>query len=82
MQNIFIKTLEELSKKIHAVSGRKEDIAQVVKQVTNISITPDMIHIRAGTVRFTVSPTYKAALLLKKNELLEKLKQFNISTIE
>jgi hypothetical protein len=79
--NLFNSLLEELSKKIKGNELYKNDISLEIKNILGISINPDQISIKNGTLFINVSPTIRSAILLKKESLIKALSKYNIKTI-
>lgn len=54
----------------------KEAIQKALKDATGLDIAKDRISIRNGTVYLDIKPLYKNEVLLKKEQILTKLKKY------
>lgn len=79
--SLFSSILDELSKKLQKGEQYKKEISKDIEEIIGITVLPDQIIIKNKTLFISVSPTIKTVILLKKQKLLEQLKQYNIKSI-
>lgn len=79
--SLFNDLLDKISKKLQGSELYKIEISDKVSSVIGIKINPDQIFIKKGLLSFSVSPTIKSLILIKKNILLKELQSYNIKTI-
>lgn len=79
--SLFSSILDELSKKLQKGEQYKKEISKDIEEIIGATVLPDQIIIKNKTLFISVSPTIKTVILLKKQKLLEQLKQYNIKSI-
>jgi len=60
---------------------KKKEIQCIIKKYTNYECPRELIDIQKDTLVLKINPAYKMALFMKKNQILEELKDFGISDI-
>lgn len=68
---------------LHISGGvvQKEKVIEVVKGVIGVDITKEQIEVKDGILTLKVRPIIKSELMLKKELLLEKLKEADVFVI-
>lgn len=56
----------------------QQQIVDITKSVIGVSISSDQIIIKETVLIFTVSPTIRTVILLKKETLLKKIQECNL----
>lgn len=79
--SLFSSILEELTKKLYSGEQSKKEVSEIVSTIVGITISPDQITIKNGTLFLSISPTIKTVVLLRKQKLLEGLQRYSITTI-
>lgn len=55
--------------------GKRETVRAVISEVIGVEIKSEGIKIKNGTVYLNIKPIYKSEILIKKEKILEKLKE-------
>jgi hypothetical protein len=79
--SLFKDILGDITKRLYGQEIVKEEITKEVSLIVGIPIKIDQIQIKEKTAFFSVSPTIKSKIYLKKTELLNMFKKYNIDTI-
>lgn len=79
--SLFKDLLGDITKRLYGQELKKEAIAQEITSIIGVSIKPDQIKIKEKTIFFSLSPTIKSKIYLKKTNLIELLKKYDIDII-
>ncbi|MHB1316904.1 MAG: hypothetical protein ACYCZW_03590 [Minisyncoccota bacterium] len=60
---------------------RKKEIQYIIEKNTGYFCPREFIDIQKDTLILKINPAYKMALFMKKEQILEELKQFGISDL-
>jgi len=60
---------------------KKKEIQYIIQKHTNYTCPPKLIDIQKDTLVLKINPAYKMALFMKKEQILEELKDFGISDL-
>lgn len=60
---------------------KKKEIQYIIQKHTNYTCPRELIDIQKDTLVLKINPAYKMALFLKKEQILEELKDFGISDL-
>lgn len=60
---------------------KKKEIQYIIQKHTNYTCPPELIDIQKDTLVLKINPAYKMALFMKKEQILEELKNFGISDL-
>lgn len=60
---------------------KKKEIQYIIQKHTGYMCPGELIDIQKDVLVLKINPAYKMALFMKKNEILEELKPFDISDI-
>ena len=60
---------------------KKKEIQYIIQKHTNYTCPPELIDIQKDTLVLKINPAYKMALFMKKEQILEELKDFGIADI-
>ena len=74
--SLFSAVLQGLQKKTEAQNAYKQTVIECVHTVVGVTITPDsIVSFKDGTLILALNPTSKMALNLKKDTVLEALRE-------
>jgi hypothetical protein len=79
--SLFQNILSEVSRRLQGIEGNTKEVAHIASGVVGVQIAPDQVRVKHTTVVFLVSPTVRAAIMLKKTTLLEQLKKYGILSV-
>ena len=79
--SLFKNILNNLDQKIKENNSKNQDILMCINTVLKTSLTDTNLDIKNKVLIIKTSPTIKMALLLKKDQILLKLKQEGIDII-
>ncbi len=79
--SLFNTILEQLTNSLQSRERYKENVITEINTIVGIVISPDQIKIRDNKIFFSVSPTIKTVIFLKKSQLLNALKKYKINTM-
>ncbi len=65
--------LAKYEKLLFSEESKRESVRQAVSETIGVSLKPEDIRIKNGTVYLDLKPIYKNELLLKKEKILEKI---------
>lgn len=74
--------LKKFSKTIGEVSSSKEFVIEVIKKTTKATLKKDDIEIKEGVLFLKTKPIIRAEIALKKQAILELLKERGIFDIK
>lgn len=60
---------------------KKKEIQYIIQKNTGYTCPAELIDIQKDTLVLKINPAYKMALFMKKEQILEELKDFGISDI-
>ncbi|MCX6703087.1 MAG: hypothetical protein NTV02_00120 [Candidatus Zambryskibacteria bacterium] len=60
---------------------KKKEIQYIIQKHTQYTCPAELIDIQKDTLILKINPAYKMALFMKKEQILEELKDFGISDI-
>ncbi len=73
--SLFNKVLQEITNKLFEGEEKRQTIINEIKKETGIPLSPGEIKTSKKGLFFSVSPTKKAALLMKKESIEEIFKR-------
>lgn len=79
--SLFNNILDQITKSLQNKENYKEDIVKEINNIIGIKISSDQIRIKDNKIFFSVSPTIKTVIFLKKNQLITVLKKYKIESI-
>lgn len=75
----MIEIKDLLARWSHLLTGKeaqKETLRKILMDVLSIEISPEKIQIKNNTIYLDIKPIYKNQILIKKEEIFNKLKEF------
>ncbi len=76
--NIFDALLSQIKQKVDTEGALKQVVCTVIADTIHTTISIDNIKLKDGILTFSVSPTLKSLILLKKETLLEVFQKKDI----
>ncbi len=79
--SLFNNILDQITRSLQNKENYKEDVVREINNIIGIKISSDQVKIKDNKIFFSVSPTIKTVIFLKKNQLITVLKKYKIESI-
>ncbi len=80
--SLLKKIIGDLKEKYESENSYKIKVIKLIQEIVGSKPGPDDISLKDGILLIRTNPTIKSAILLKKDQILIKLKENNISVFK